>query len=199
MRSIPPGTQSLLIANCVIFALQLVPGIEGLLVQWFALWPLGAPDGGGEQFWPWQLITYGFLHASPMHLLLNMWGLWMFGGQVEMVYGRSRFLTYYFVCVLSAGLTQLIFTALMGSFGPTVGASGGIFGVLLAYGLLFPHNRIMLLIPPIPLPARVFVFIYALIELFYGVAGIQGGVAHFAHLGGMLGGWLLIRYGRRLR
>jgi rhomboid family protein len=195
MRSIPPGTQALLIANCAIYVLQIL-GLEPVLVTWFALWPIGATDAGGAPFWPWQLISYSFLHASPTHLLLNMFALWMFGGQVEAVYGRSRFLTYYFVCVISAGLTQLLVTTVMGAVGPTVGASGGIFGLLLAYAILFPRSTVMLIFPPIPLPARVFVVLYAGLELFYGVSGTQGGVAHFAHLGGMLGGWLLIKYGR---
>ena len=131
-----------------------------------------------------------------MHLAFNMFALYMFGGAIEQVFGGRRFLLYYFVCVLSAALTQLVFAAVTHGFYPTVGASGGIFGILLAYGMYFPHTRLMLLFPPIPMRARVFVTVYAVIELFLGVTGTQAGVAHFAHLGGMLGGYLLLRYWR---
>ncbi|HET9762512.1 MAG TPA: rhomboid family intramembrane serine protease, partial [Casimicrobiaceae bacterium] len=107
-----------------------------------------------------------------------------------------RYLTYYFVCVLSAGIAQLITSALTGALYPTVGASGGVFGLLLAYAMYFPHSRVMLLFPPIPMPARVFVIVYAALELFLGVTGTQEGVAHFAHLGGLVGGFLMLRFGR---
>jgi membrane associated rhomboid family serine protease len=111
--------------------------------------------------------------------------------------GRKTFLQLYFASVLSAGITQLLFTTLTGSIYPTVGASGGVFGVLLAYGLCFPNRIIVLLIPPIPMPARIFVFVYAAMELVLGVTGTQEGVAHFAHLGGMVGGYLVVRRWRR--
>jgi membrane associated rhomboid family serine protease len=128
-----------------------------------------------------------------------MFALYMFGGPIEQVFGTKRFVLYYFVCVISAALTQLVFSAITGGIYPTVGASGGIFGILLAYGIYFPHTRLMLLFPPIPMKARVFVTLYAVIELVLGVTGTQEGVAHFAHLGGMLGGWLLLRYWRGSR
>jgi membrane associated rhomboid family serine protease len=199
MRSIPPGTQALLIANCLVYLLQIV-GFEPLLVQLFALWPIDGAEANAPSFWPWQLLTYSFLHGSWTHLLFNMFALYMFGSPVELVYGRSRFVTYYFVCVISAGLTQLLVTPILDIYGPTIGASGGVFGLLLAYALLFPHRTVMLIFPPIPMPAWLFVTIYGVIELVLGVTDTVRGVAHFAHLGGMLGGWLLIKYGRnRLR
>ena len=125
-----------------------------------------------------------------------MFALYMFGGAIEQVFGPRRYLIYYFVCVVSAAVSQLIVAAMMGGAYPTVGASGGVFGLLLAYAIYFPHSRVMLLFPPIPMPARVFVVVYAVIELYLGVTGSQAGVAHFAHLGGMIGGFIMLRYWR---
>ncbi|MEK6735858.1 MAG: rhomboid family intramembrane serine protease, partial [Pseudomonadota bacterium] len=163
----------------------------GPMVSGFALWPLQAG------FMPWQLITYAFLHASVLHLAFNMYGLWMFGRELENLLGRRALLQLYFASILSAGVTQLLFTHLTGNVYPTVGASGGVFGILLAYGIFFPNRILMLLFPPIPLPAWLFVTLYAGIELTLGVTGTQAGVAHFAHLGGMVGGYLVIRRWRR--
>ena len=190
----PPVTTALIIANVAVFLLQ--TAAPGLIVP-FALWPLGSSAVSSDvTFAPWQLLTYAFLHGSLMHLAFNMFALYMFGSAVERVFGGRRYLTFYFVCVLSAAVAQLIVSAMTGKIYPTVGASGGIFGILLAYGMYFPNNRVMLLFPPIPMPARVFVFVYALIELFLGVTGTQEGVAHFAHLGGMIGGFVMLRYWR---
>ena len=190
----PPVTTALIVANVALFLLQSV--IPGLVVP-FALWPLETASlGQGVSFMPWQVVTYAFLHGSLLHLAFNMFALYMFGGAIERVFGPRRYALFYFVSVVSAAATQLIVAALSGGIYPTVGASGGVFGLLLAYGMYFPHNRVMLLFPPIPLPARVFVTLYALIELFLGVTGSQEGVAHFAHLGGMIGGYLLLRFWR---
>ena len=112
------------------------------------------------------------------------------------MWGAPRFIRFYTASVLSAAATQLIVTWLLGSFYPTVGASGGIFGLLLAFGMMFPNRTIVLLITPIPMKAKTFVAVYGALELFLGVTGTQEGVAHFAHLGGMLGGYLMIRYWR---
>ena len=190
----PQITTALIVANVAMFLLQsLLPG----LVVPLALWPLGSgqvdPRVG---FAPWQLLTYAFLHGGMLHLAFNMFALYMFGGAIERVFGSRRYLTYYLVCVVSAAITQLIVAALSGGIYPTVGASGGVFGLLLAYGLYFPNNRVMLIFPPIPMPARVFVVVYAALELFLGVTGSQAGVAHFAHLGGMVGGYAMLRYWR---
>jgi len=190
----PPVTTALVVANVAIFLLQsLLPG----LVIPFALWPLGSADVDPRVgFAPWQVVTYAFLHGGLLHLAFNMFALYMFGSAIERVFGTRRYLAYYFVCVVSAAIAQLCVAALSGAVYPTVGASGGVFGLLLAYGLYFPNNRVMLIFPPIPMPARVFVFVYAAIELFLGVTNSQEGVAHFAHLGGMVGGWLMLRYWR---
>jgi membrane associated rhomboid family serine protease len=190
-----PVTQILLLANVAVFMLQSFA--EPLLIGTFALWPLhipaaNQPDGAG--FAPWQLVTYSFLHGNLMHLLFNMLALYMFGSDIERVFGARRFAAYYFVCVVTAAVTQLLVSA-AGNLPPypTVGASGGVFGLLLAFGLYFPRRTVMLIFPPIPMPAWVFVTLYGALELFLGVTGTQEGVAHFAHLGGMLGGYLMIR------
>ena len=190
----PPVTTALIVANVAVFLLQSVaPGI----VVPLALWPLAASASGvGASFGPWQLLTYAFLHGGLVHLAFNMFALYMFGGAIEQVFRPRRYLIYYLVCVVSAAVSQLIVSAVMGGIYPTVGASGGVFGLLLAYAIYFPHSRVMLLFPPIPMPARVFVVVYAVIELYLGVTGTQAGVAHFAHLGGMIGGFIMLRYWR---
>ena len=190
----PPVTTALIIANVAVFLLQnLAPGI----IVPFALWPLAAAGSGiGASFAPWQLVTYAFLHGSLVHLAFNMFALYMFGGAIEQVFGPRRYTIFYFVSVISAAITQLIVAMVMHGVYPTIGASGGVFGLLLAYAMYFPRNRVMLLFPPIPMSARMFVVVYAVIELLLGVSGAQSGVAHFAHLGGMIGGWLLLRFWR---
>ena len=157
----------------------------------FALWPAGIPD---SPFAPWQIVTYGFLHGNLQHIFFNMFGLWMFGREIERLMGPKRFLTYYLTCVVGAGIVQLIVAGTQANIYPTIGASGGVFGILLAYGMAFPNRMVMLLFPPIPMRAKYFVLIYGLIELLLGVTGAASGVAHFAHLGGMLFGFLLLRY-----
>ena len=187
-----PITQSLLIANIAVFALQMTGAVS---LDELALWP---PGGLESQFEPWQLVTYSFLHGSVAHIFFNMLGLYMFGSEIERLFGSRFYLAYYFGCVVSAALTHLAVNAWMGVPPyPTVGASGAIYGLLLAFGVYFPHRRVMLLFPPIPMPARVFVIVFAALELGFGVTGTAAGVAHFAHLGGMLGGWLMIQYRRR--
>ena len=197
---LPPVVKLLLIANGLMFVVELSYGDQ--LISNLALWPLEmsfSPLAESMQvhFELFQLLTYGFLHGSVMHLLLNMYALWLFGSRMENVWGSSAFAVYYVVCVLGAGLTQLLVASLSGGYYPTIGASGGVFGLLLAFGMRFPNERLMLIFPPVVLPAKWFVTIYAAIELWAGVTGTQAGVAHFAHLGGMLFGYLLIRYWRR--
>lgn len=193
----------LLIANLLAFLAELAFGAG--MFQWLALWPLGLLGGTTQapSFMPWQIVSYAFLHGGILHLGLNMYALWMFGSQLESVWGARRFASYYFLCVVGAALAQMVVSELAllrgGEAYPVIGASGGVFGLLLAYGLLFPENRIMLLFPPIPIKARWFVLGYGAVELFFGVTGSAAGVAHFAHLGGMLTGWLLLRGGRSRR
>lgn len=192
--TIPNVIFGLLIANGLVFALQQM-NAEFMFIN-FALWPATEPR---SPFMPWQLLTYGFLHGNTTHIFFNMFGLWMFGRDLEQFMGSRRFLTYFMVCVAGAGIVQLIVAGMQGGLYPTVGASGGVFGILLAYGLTFPNRIVVPLFPPIPMRAITFVFIYGLLELYLGVSGGAPGVANFAHLGGMLFGFLLIRYWRRQR
>jgi membrane associated rhomboid family serine protease len=141
------------------------------------------------------VLTYAFMHGDFGHLFFNMIGLWMFGGELERLWGQKRFIHFLLAGALSAAAVQIVWTMLIGSRVPTVGASGAIFALLLAFGMLFPNRTIMLLIPPIPMKAKFFVAIFGALELVLGFMG-GGGVAHFAHLGGMLGGFLMIRFWR---
>jgi membrane associated rhomboid family serine protease len=197
--ALPPVTRTLIIANAAVFLAQNF--VNPWLVVNFALWPLSAAgqfglDGAGI-FKIWQVFTYAFLHGSLMHLLFNMLALFMFGGEIERVWGERRYLAYYIVCVVGASLAQLVVMNMQGGPPyPTLGASGGVFGLLLAFGMMFPRRMIMLIFPPIPMPAWLFVTLYGLIELVLGVTGTQAGIAHFAHLGGMAAGFLMIQYWR---
>lgn len=198
MFAMPPVTQALLIINVLAYLLQNLVG--GRLILAFGLWPIDASNAqifDAPTFQVWQLLTYGFLHGGLTHLFFNMLAVFMFGAEVERVWGTKRYLTYYLVCVVSAGIAQLLVASSSGGVPyPTVGASGGVFGLLLAFGMMFPRRMVMLLLPPIPMPAWLLVTLYGALELFLGVTGTQPGVAHFAHLGGMAGGFLLIQYWR---
>jgi len=184
----------LLVLNIAIYLLQGVAG--DTLIDLFALWPPVAPPAGevAPGFMPWQMVTYSFLHGGPLHLAVNMLALWMFGRAIEDVLGSRRFALHYLASVVTAAATQMLVATVAGEVYPTVGASGGVFGLLLAFGLFFPRQRIWLVLPPIPMPAWLFVTLYALVELVLGVTGTQAGVAHFAHLGGMLGSYLMLRH-----
>jgi len=193
------AVKCLIAANVVMFVLQLAS--KGSLDEPLALWPL-TPLDGQVYFHVWQIITYAFLHSTGnrTHLLFNMLGLWMFGAEIERYVGPWRLLACYFASVITAALTQLFVPELLGAPpAPTIGASGGVFGLLLAYALLFPHRKVVPLIPPIPMPAWVFATIYTGIELFMGVTGTLSGIAHFAHLGGMIGSALVVLRWRRVR
>lgn len=188
----PPITLTLILLNVMVYGLALFTGPD--LIRTFALWP----PGSGGSFHYWQLVTYSFLHGSPLHLGFNMLALWMFGAELETRWNDLRYLLTYLLSVVVAAMTQI---AVSGYFAPTggavVGASGGVFGLLLAYAMYFP-NRIITLVflPFVRIPARTFVFLYGLIELVLGVTGTAAGVAHFAHLGGLFGGWLGVQYFR---
>ena len=185
MPALPPLTKALLLTCVAAFCLNLF-----FPLTWLALWPLGS-----GQFMPWQVVSYSLLHGSEMHLFFNMLGLWMFGSEIERLWGGRRYTHFLLACILAAALVQLVVTFLTGSKVPTVGASGALFGLLLAFGMLFPNRTIMPLFPPIPMKARTFVFVFGGLELVMGFLG-RTGIAHFAHLGGMLGAWLLISYWR---
>ena len=222
MPSLPPVTRNLMIVCAVLYIATLfMPALE----IWFGL---NSPASG--RLMPWQLLTYAFLHGSLVHLLFNMLGLWMFGAELERLWGQRRYLQLLGASVITAALAQLVVNLVTGSFTLTVGASGALYGLLLAYALMFPRrqfdlvgflptlllmvpvdvinmlgmmlfvvmltNRALLPIPPMPVPAKTMVLVFGGLELFSGVFFSRSGVAHFAHLGGMLGAWLLIAYWR---
>jgi membrane associated rhomboid family serine protease len=188
MPPLPPVTKVFMLVCVAVFCAQLLLGrwFEGLL----ALWPLASGN-----FMPWQVLSYAFLHGDMAHLFFNMLGLWMFGGELERLWGQKRFIHFLLASALAAALVQIVWTMVIGSRVPTVGASGALFGLLLAFGMLFPNRIIMPLFPPIPMKAKVFVAVFGDLELLFGLTG-GSGIAHFAHLGGMLGGLLTIRYWR---
>lgn len=189
--AIPDVIFVLLVANGLVFALQNFPFSQMVVHKFLALWPIGSRY---TDFYPWQLLTYGFLHGGVTHILFNMFMLWMFGRELAAMMGTKRFLTYYLTGVVGAGIVQLIVAAFQGGDYPTVGASGGVFALLLAFGMAFPNRMIMLVFPPIPMKAKYMVILFGLLELYMGVSGGAPGVANFAHLGGMLFGFLLLRY-----
>lgn len=206
----PPVVKNIIIANCVaLLATELLPFGDELLVR-FALFNVESP-----LFHSYQVFTYMFLHGGVSHLFFNMFALWMFGRQLERELGSQRFFTYYMVCGIGAALLQLgvgyaEYANTLASGGlnaaasrllyvPTVGASGAVFGLLLAFGVLHPNSMIMLIFPPIAMKAKWFVVLYGLLELFFGLSGSQSGVAHFAHLGGMLWGLALLYWWRKRR
>jgi membrane associated rhomboid family serine protease len=189
--NLAPATRGILVACIAVFLAK--ETLPYPLEAWFALWPLG------PRFVPWQMITYAFLHGGFTHLLFNMIGLLTFGNELERYWGTRRFLVFYFASVLTAALAQQWITRSLGQDVPTVGASGGIYGLVLGFAMMFPKRRIMLLIPPIPMPAWLFAILFAALELYLGVTGTRSGIAHFAHLGGMVGGYLVMRYWKAAR
>jgi len=182
----PPVSIGIIIACSVVYLLH---NISAQL----ALWPWSS-----GYFQPWQLISYAFLHGGFNHLFFNMFAIWMFGLPVERLWGSRRFINYFLVCVLGAGAIQLLVQYSSGEIYPTIGASGAVFGLLLAYGVTWPNNRIFLIFFPVPIKAKWFVLIYGGVELIFGVTGAMPQVAHYAHVGGLIfGAGLLWRWGWR--
>lgn len=182
----PPAVKHLLIINVLAFVALNTPIIGQPLFQYGALWPIGS-----GYFDVWQLVTYMFLHAGFGHIFFNLFALWMFGQSIENFWGTRRFTIYYFLTGIGAALLHML---IGGGGAPTLGASGAVYGILLAFGMMFPERPIMLLFPPIPIKAKYFVAIFGVIELVSGISRTNSGVAHFAHLGGMLVGFILIKY-----
>jgi membrane associated rhomboid family serine protease len=187
-----PATRAIILVNILVYVLEKVATAP--MEVHFALWPLATPEA---LFRPWQLVTYAFLHdpANLWHIIFNMFALYMFGPALEQFWGARRFVGYYLACVIAAGATQLAVDYAFHGGEATIGASGGIFGILLAFAMLFPRAKLLLYFV-IPMPAWLFVAGYAVLELIFGVTGTQASVAHFAHLGGMLGGALMMLYWR---
>ena len=213
MRNLPAITRYLLIANFAIYFLAVIFERYGLDLNAIG----GLHYYAAQSFHWWQPLTYMFLHANFSHIFFNMFAVLMFAPLIEKEWGARRFLIYYLVCGLGAAFIQEVVWSLMlanmtASYDitylahyayllNTIGASGAVFGILFAFGWLYPDVPMYILFVPIPIRARVFVIIYALIELFAGLGSVAGftadNVAHFAHLGGMLFGWILILYWRR--
>jgi len=184
--SATPVSFGIMILCAVIF-------LTGFQPAGLALWPY---ESG--YFSPWQLVSYAFLHGSFNHLFFNMFAVWMFGTPLERTWGSQRFLSYYAACIVGAGMIQMLVQLFEGGVYPTIGASGGVFGLLLAYGVMWPNNKIFLIFFPVPISAKWFVLIYGGIELLFGVTRTMPGIAHFAHLGGMIfGAVLLYKWGWR--
>ncbi len=189
-QNIPKITKNLLIINILAYLATVLMEPKGIdLNFWGGLHFFASP-----YFHLYQFVTYLFLHGSFMHLFFNMFALWMFGCVIERAWGPKKFLIYYLVCGIGAGLCQEVVQFLMGSYSLTIGASGSIYAILLAFGMTFPEERIFIFPLPIPIKAKWFVAIYAAIELYSAMSASSDGVAHMAHLGGMLFGFLLIRY-----
>lgn len=215
-RMTSPVVINIIIANVVAWLAIFLwkdSGISAQILNYGALNWVESPI-----FRVYQVFTYMFLHVDLWHLFFNMWALWMFGRILEYEIGSRRFFIYYMTCGIGAGLIQLLAgwavgqyllsepvisqdaaTVMAGFISPTIGASGAIFGLLLAFGLMHPNSRIMLLIPPIPMKAKWFVLIYGLLEVFLVLLPMQTGIAHLAHLGGMLWGFLLLWWWKRKR
>lgn len=205
ISQIPTVTKNLVAINILMFIATLVN--ENFMVANFAMFYPASPF-----FKPWQILTHMFMHGGFWHIFFNMYSLLMFGSILERSLGPKKYLIFYFVTGLGAvalhtgvewlqarvfianGIAQAYQQLLVT---PTLGASGAIYGVLIGFAMLYPQARLMLIFPPIPVKAKWLVIIFAAIELFSGINGIQDGVAHFAHLGGMLFGWLLIRWWRK--
>ena len=215
MRNIPTVTRYLLIANFVVFFLAAIVQRYGIDLNSLC----GLHYVSASSFHWWQPITYMFLHANFSHIFFNMFAVWMFAPMIEQEWGARRFAIYYFVCGIGAAFIQelvwmMMLSNMSGSYSPevlnasmlnTIGASGAVFGILFAFGWLFPDVPMYILFIPIPIRARTFVILYAAIELFAGLGNVleieyfrADNVAHFAHLGGMLFGWLLILYWRKM-
>ena len=211
LSSWPPATKSIIIINVLVFIMTLVD--RDFMIRNFALFYPASP-----LFKPWQVVSHMFMHGGFWHIFFNMYTLFIFGSVLERVWGTKKYLLFYFVTGLGAaalhtGVQWIEVQHYMSQIAagdpaaaqnigdlmriPTVGASGAIYGLLLGYGMLYPDAVLALIFPPIALKAKWFVIIFAVIELLTGLTGTGGGVAHFAHLGGMLFGWLLILYWKR--
>ncbi len=211
LSSIPQATKSLIIINVLVFVMCCLN--ENLMIRWFAMFYPKSPF-----FHIWQVVTHMFMHGGIWHIFFNMYTLFLFGSVLERMWGSKKFLFFYFVTGLGAvalhtavqwaevaHYQKQVFDGVYAAgaaiqknyMTPTVGASGAIYGLLLGYGMLFPDSIMRLLFPPVALKAKWFVLIFAGIELLTGISGVASGIAHFAHLGGMLFGWLLILYWKR--
>lgn len=198
----PPVIKTLIIINVVVFLLdELFIGfyrIDGIPLTYYVANYLYLQPIESGNFWIWQLITYQFLHGGIWHLFFNLFALWMFGIELENIWGSKRFLSFYILSGIGAGLFQLFVAPLFSTPAPTIGASGAIFGVLAAFGFTFPDRPIFMFPIFIPIPAKFFVIIYAGLAFLLGITGSAGNIAHIAHLGGAITGLILLKFGDRI-
>ena len=199
MNPIPPVTKALMWILGIAFLLQQLN--PEFAIWHLALWPLGefqTAEGFVSPFQPWQLLTYALLHGDWVHIFFNAFALIQFGPRLEYALGQKRFIQFLLVCTVGAAVCQLVVGTLLVNAGkppfPTIGASGAIYGVLLAWAVMWPHDRVLMILPPMEVSVRTMVLIFGGLELLMGITGTAQGVAHFAHMGGMLFGWLLLRY-----
>lgn len=215
MANVPDVTRNLIIINCLVFVATLIN--ENMMVEYFALFHPNSPF-----FHPWQILTHMFMHGGFMHILFNMYTLYLFGSMVERMIGSKKFFVFYFLCGLgSAGLYMLVQDIQVQSVvasspysfimynpqyvdfmrTPMLGASGAIYGLIIAYAMMFPQQKLTLIFPPVTMNARTMVIVFAVLELSFGLLSARGtlttGVANFAHLGGMLIGWAVIYFWRK--
>lgn len=193
MSAVPPVVKNIILINAIMFIGTML--VKEAMYERLALFPIGS-----YFFRPYQLVSHMFMHGGIWHLFFNMYTLFFFGSVLERVWGSKKFLLYYMVTGIGAAICHLAVMYLQGITLniPTVGASGAVYGLLLAYGMLFPNNRLTIIFPvPISLKAKWFVAIFGAIELLTGIAGRSDGIAHFAHLGGMIFGVFLILYWKR--
>ncbi len=190
IRETQNGLKNLIIANVLAFILQLLLG--DIMIRYLALVPADFIKG-----WVWQGVTYMFLHDpyNWFHLLINMYILWMFGRELEYLWGTREFYKYYFICGIGAAFVYSLFN--MNSITPVIGASGAVFGILLAYGITFPRAKLIIFPLLIPIDAKYAVWIFGIIELLYLIGGGRGNIAHLAHLGGLAVGYVYLRWKRR--
>ena len=189
MSNVPKAVKHIILINVCMLVLTVLN--TPLMDRMFALNPITFI------YKPWQLVTYMFMHGGIGHLFFNMYTLYIFGSVLENIWGTKKFLTFYFVTGIGAALIHIAVQYLTGNFALTVGASGAIYGILMGYAMLYPDSVLTLLIPPISMKAKWFVLVFAGIELLFGVTGTQAGVAHFAHLGGLVFAFLLLMFWKK--
>ncbi len=208
----PPVIKFMLISNLTVFLLQIFLlnmlrigkyPLSLLFLKYFALQPIfgdvsfyNNPILG--QFYPWQIVTYMFIHGNFGHIFFNMFALWMFGVEIENLWGSKKFLIYYFICGIGAALSNLFITPFFSDVGPTIGASGAVFGILIAFAFLFPNREIYLYFL-FPIKAKYFVVFYIILEVVYIVTSVESGVAHVAHVGGAVIGFIYLLFDSNVR
>jgi membrane associated rhomboid family serine protease len=189
----PPALRDIIIITVLVYLASRAPLIGPYLREYAPLYPIHSPH-----FYPWQFVSYLFMHANLGHIFFNLFALWMFGQAIENYWGSKRFLIYFFVCGIGGGLAYVlingspVLTPQGFYYVPTIGDSGAVFGILAAFGLMFPERRIYLWFL-VPMKAKYFVIIFGVLELFFGVFGYERGVAHWAHVGGAVVGFILIK------